>query len=163
MDKPYGIMTVEDYSGQHEFPLFGKDYIEYGKFLKKDLFVRISARIQERGADWKYQKKQEAGAPRQIECKLTSIDLLEDVKDRMISRLTVYLQLGKIDRMLTTELLSLFDENKGSVELCIGVHDPEERANMLLHSHNIRIGINMKLFDTLEELRSAKKLSYKVN
>ena len=162
MDKPYGIMTVEDYSGQYEFPLFGKDYIEYGKFLKKDLFVRINARIQEHGADWKYPKKQDNGAPK-IECKLTGIDLLEDVRDRMIDKLTVFLQLGQIDQMLTSELLSLFEENKGNVELCIGVHDPEERVNMMLHSHKIRIAVGMKLFDALEELQKAEKLTYKVN
>ena len=81
----------------------------------------------------------------------------------MIDKLTVFLQLGQIDQMLTSELLSLFEENKGNVELCIGVHDPEERVNMMLHSHKIRIAVGMKLFDALEELQKAEKLTYKVN
>ena len=45
-NRPYGILTVEDYSGQFEFPLFGKDYVEFGKFLKKDLFVLIKGKVQ---------------------------------------------------------------------------------------------------------------------
>ena len=38
-DQNFAILTLEDYSDLFEFPLFGKDYADYSKFLKKDLII----------------------------------------------------------------------------------------------------------------------------
>lgn len=54
---PYGIFTLEDYAGAFEFALFGKNYIEFGKYMIKDLYLyNISATVQKKGADYKFKK-----------------------------------------------------------------------------------------------------------
>ncbi len=48
---PYGIFTLEDYAGAFEFALFGNNYVEFGKYMIKDLYLYITAIVQEKGAD----------------------------------------------------------------------------------------------------------------
>jgi DNA polymerase-3 subunit alpha len=38
--------------GAFEFALFGKNYIEFGKYMIKDLYLLIHAVIQEKGSDF---------------------------------------------------------------------------------------------------------------
>ena len=41
-------LIIEDYHGSVELMLFGKDFVEYNKYMVQGLFVYVRARVQER-------------------------------------------------------------------------------------------------------------------
>ena len=164
-NRPYGILTVEDYSGQFEFPLFGKDYVEFGKFLKKDLFVLIKGKVQERGSDWKKYPKDDATTTttKEWELKITSIEMLEDSYESLIQKVTIALPLSHVNQMNNTDLLSLIEENPGKTDLYLQIHDVESSTTVSLRSKKYKVDVSSAFIDRLKELESEEILEFKVN
>lgn len=164
-NRPYGILTLEDYSGQYEFPLFGKDYVEFGKFLKKDLFILIRGKIQERGADWKKypQKDESTNTLKEWEVKITSIDMLEDAYESLIQKITITLPLSHINPMNNNDLLSLFEENPGKTDLYLQITDVEASAAVTLRSKKYKVEVSSAFIDRLKELEAEEIVDFKVN
>lgn len=158
---PYGMLTIEDYSGSYEFPLWRKDFTTFGNFLQENLFIIIRGKIQPYGSDWKYKSKEPK--IKKMEMKITSIDLLNDVAENMINKLTLYLQSDQIDRLLTEDLLSMFGNNPGNAELQIVIHDVEKNYTLHLRANKTRINISSSMIDQLEQMQQEGKLTFKVN
>ncbi|MDR0688251.1 MAG: DNA polymerase III subunit alpha, partial [Prevotellaceae bacterium] len=47
-NNPYGRLTIEDFSGSHEFTIFGNDYITFKKYFEEGYALLIHAAVQER-------------------------------------------------------------------------------------------------------------------
>ena len=92
--KPYGIAKVEDYSGVAEFAFFGNEWVEKKNFFSEGMFLFMHGKCQPR--QWK---------PDEWEVKINTIELLPDVKDRVIEKLTVTAPLSAINDELIMELL----------------------------------------------------------
>jgi DNA polymerase-3 subunit alpha len=159
---PYGILTVQDYSGSYEFPLFGNDYTTYRNFLKENLFVAIIAKIQERGSDWKFKPKDD-GQPKEMEVRIQKMELLENVAEKLLRKLTISLQLGSIDSVLTNKLLSLLGENQGNTELFLEVHDPESSSNLKLKSRRLSVNVTPQLIKELEAMHKTGVIRFWIN
>ncbi|HRU72865.1 MAG TPA: DNA polymerase III subunit alpha [Paludibacteraceae bacterium] len=162
-DKPFGIITVEDFSGPYKFYLYNRDFIEFGKFMKKDLFVLIHGRIQERGSDWKFKKSLDSGEKRQWEAKITNIELLDDVADKLINKLTITLSLDKLEMLTINELMSLIDDNPGTIPLHVVLEDLEEGYSVPMYSRKKKVAVTEKLLSELAGMAEEEKLKYKVN
>lgn len=159
---PYGILTLEDYTGSFEFPLFGKDYTTYAGYLNENTFVYIKGKIQERGADWKFRPTKAPDTPRQTELKITSIELLSDVADKCINSITLNMELNNFNNLIVSELLTLFDNNPGKCDLIFQIHDPEHSININLRSRTKHIEINHNIIEALEEMTSRQILTFAV-
>ncbi len=162
-NKPFGIITLEDYEGTVEFPLFGKDYIEFKNYLSKDLFIHIKGRIQERGSEWKRRDDTQNSGPKQYEVKISSINLLDDVKNNIIQKLTVKIQLSAIDQTFCSDFTSLIESKRGNTELYMQVYDPELRFSQPLRSSNFKINVDQDLLEFLIENEAEEKLQFKFN
>lgn len=162
-DKPWGGLTVEDYSGQFEFRLYNKDYIDFRNFLIKDVFVLIHGKVQERGADWKYKKELAPGEKQTWEVKVTNIELLDETYDKLIQKLTIIVPLEKIDQLLCVDILSLIDENPGNVSLWITIEDTESAFSVPLYSRKKKVGVSEKLINELQSMEKEGKLTFKIN
>lgn len=149
-NNPYGIAKVEDYSGAAEIPLFGKDWIEFGKFFKQDLFILIDGKIQE-----KRFKNNE------YEFKISEIKLLPDVKDTIFKTMEISLPVNQINNMVTNDLEELFEESPGKVEVIFKLYDESKpHLNIAMKSKNIKITPTKKLTEYLDTIET---LSYKIN
>lgn len=157
--KPFGIITFEDYQGSHEFPLFGKDFEEFGKYMIKDLFIYIHGTVHERGSDWR--RKSDVTGPPKIELKLVNMMPFKDVRN-MIRRIRISLSLQKIDNDLVEELLELVKKNKGTVNLYIEIKDffTFERVSLFARKH--RIKISSEVYRFLKRREAEETLQYKV-
>lgn len=160
---PYGMLTVEDYSGSFEFPLWGKDYTTYAGFMKENIFLAIRGKVQERGADRRYQREKKPGEPRQPELKITSIELLGDVADKMVTRLTLMFDLERITSEVNQDLFSLLSDNQGSSELHVVLHDPSSSTCLSTRSRKVHVNITDKVVDALTDMQSQGWLTFKVN
>lgn len=155
-NKPYGVITVEDYSGINEFALFGEDYVNFGKYMQKDLFVLLRGAVQERQNKW---AKPGDTTPAVWEIKVNEIKLLEDIHDKLIHKVNITMPLAQINKLTVTELASLFDSNQGNVELRFTVHDPDTNFDAHLSARKCRIAATDQLFAALEEMKSAGRIT----
>jgi len=148
---PYGIFTLEDYVGAYEFALFGNNYIEFSKYMIKDLYLYINAIVQEKGADYKFKKPSDPNSPKELELKIQKIELFRDVKDKLIEMLTLTIPLQQIDDEFATEISDLVLKNKGNVNVYIHVVDESSPNKVKLFSRQHRLKINTEVYRKLKK------------
>lgn len=136
--KPFGRFKLEDYSGQHEFALFDKDYENFRKYLFKDYFLLIKGSVRPKP----YNKEE-------YEVKITSIQMMCDVLDG-ISELTINLPITDITPDMTTDLLEHISATKGKISLKVKVTDPREGIALAFHSRKYKIALTQELVGYLE-------------
>ena len=135
----YGRLKIEDFTGTTELMLFGQDFINYGNYGKPGtpIFVR-----------GQYQR----GYKGDIRFKVSSIQLLNDVKGKLIKGLTINLDRNDINDTLTAvleELTAVPNENSG--ELNLRIHDPDTNRGVLLSSA-LRIPISRDTVNVLQDM-----------
>ena len=147
--KPYGIAKIEDYSGSAELPFFGNDWIEWRNYLSPGMFLFIRAKCQPR--QWK---------PDELDIKVVSIELLPDVKDKMIEKLLIAIPLASLNGELITELSTLIKANPGNTELYFKVQDADGSLAVDMMSRTVRISVKK---DLISFLKHQPDLDYKIN
>ena len=147
--KPYGIAKVEDYSGVAEFAFFGNEWVEKKNFFSEGMFLFMHGKCQPR--QWK---------PDEWEVKINTIELLPDVKDRVIEKLTVTAPLSAINDELIMELSSLVKASPGNAELCFFIWDEDGLMHVNLMSRTLKIAVHKEL---VNYLKSQPMLDYKIN
>ena len=160
---PYGIFTLEDYVGAFEFALFGNNYVDFGKYMIKDLYLYINAIVQEKGADYKYKKPSDQNATKEIELKIQKIELFRDVKEKLIEKLTLTIPLQQIDEDFADELTDLIFTNKGNVNVYIHIIDENSPNKVKLFSRQHRMKINSDIYRFLKKQKEAGVLEFSVN
>ncbi len=136
---PYGIVKMEDYSGSAEFPFFGNDWVTYQGYLNEGMFLYIKARCQPK--QWRQDE---------LEVKITSIELLPEVKEKLVEKITIDIPLPIMDSALIAELSSLINGHSGNVELCFMVKDIEENMFVEMKS-STKLSISKELVSFLKE------------
>ncbi|NDW08605.1 DNA polymerase III subunit alpha [Dysgonomonas sp. 520] len=138
--KPYMIIKIEDYSGSGEIPLFGDDYINFSKYGKEGLYVYIKGRVQGRRFD-----------ASQYELKILSIQLLPDVKDKLIEKIVITLPLHELNNQIVDELSTLTKNNTGSTLLYFKIVDGERNMKVELFARNYKINVDKEIINYLTE------------
>lgn len=148
---PFGIIKMEDYSGSAEIPLFGNDWLNFQKFCNEETFLYVKARCQ--SSPWDESR---------LEIKVTSMELLINVKDELLKKITIALPLSAINSELTNELSTVVREHQGGAELHFKVVDDFDEYNRSLTfiSRPLKVSINKSLVDFLE---SRPELSFQIN
>lgn len=146
---PYGFAKIEDFSGSFEIPFWGKDWVEYQGFLSEGMFLYIQAKCQERS--W---------GNRDAEIKVGSIQLLPDVKDELIEKITINVPLDELNTTMVAELSTIIKKNPGKCELFFKIVDAENNIDLTLVSSPVRMTINKELLQFLE---LEETLSFTIN
>lgn len=160
---PYGVFMLEDYVGAFEFALFGNNYVEFNKYMIKDMYLYISAIVQEKGADYKFKKPSDPDKPKEIELKIQKIELFKEVKDRLVEKLTVTIPLQQIDTDFVIEFSELVLNNKGNVNLYIEIVDEYSPNKVKLFSRQNRLKINTDVYHKLKKAKDEGKIVFQIN
>lgn len=160
---PYGILTLEDYKGAHEFALFGKNYVEFGKYMIKDLYLYIQAIVQEKGADYKYKKPTDNGLPKELELKIQRIDIFNDVRDTLANKLMVSIPYQHIDDVFVDSFTGLIMDNKGGVNVYVQVLDDASPNKLTFFSRQHRTKINKDLYRFLSTAKQDGLIDFQVS
>ena len=137
---PYGIAKIEDYSGSAELPFFGNDWVNYQGYLGEGTFLYIKARSQPK--QWRQDE---------LEVKITSMDLLPDVKDELVKKITVHVSLAELNSAMIRELSTLIKDRQGSTELYFKIEDMDERMAVDFISRPVKMSVTKDLLSYLEE------------
>lgn len=145
----FGKLIIEDYSGSVEIMLFGKDFVEYNKYMVQGLFVFVKARVQER-----------YNQPGSLEIKLSKIELLDEVKKNAFNLIKLKIKLNNLDEVMVVKLETLMNRYEGKSSLEFYVEDEEQHQNIKLFSKKNKVAIDNEF---LLELEKFPDLKYDLN
>ena len=146
---PFGIAKIEDYSGATELPLFGQDWIDWGRYMQQGCFLFIHAKVQPK--QWRQDE---------LEVKINKIELLPDVKDKLIEKITISTTLDALDETMLTEMTSLVNGHPGNAELHFHIKDIESQMQANLISKTIKITVGKEL---IQYLKNNPALEFSIN
>jgi DNA polymerase-3 subunit alpha len=135
------IFTLEDYSGNYEFALFGKDYIDFERFIGQDRMLFLQGSYQQKN---RYME--------QMVFKIQSIELLSEVLEERTKEMKLSLHLKHLTPALMDNLYDVLERNKGNKKLVIEVFDEEEKLQMDFLSRKMQIRIGKGLISDLLDL-----------
>jgi DNA polymerase-3 subunit alpha len=135
--KPYGILTLEDFTGSGEIALFGNDYINYAKFGKLGMYLFIRGKIEQRTYG------------NVLDFRIKSISLLQDEKDKLIEKLNISLQIDELQGASVVDLSNLLSETKGKTKLYFNIIDESRNITLNMLSKNTTVEVTQKLVDSL--------------
>ncbi|MEG1403613.1 DNA polymerase III subunit alpha [Bacteroides sp.] len=146
---PYGIVKIEDYSGFTELPFFGNDWVTYQGYLGEGTFLYMKARCQAK--QWRQDE---------LEIKITSMELLPDVKEKLVEKMTIMIPLSAIDSTLVNELSTLVKERTGNTELYFKINDPDEKMYVDFIARPIKLSVGKELISFLNQ---HPELEFRIN
>ena len=137
---PWGLLTIEDFSGSADIHLFGEKYLEYKKFGVPGTPVLIKASVSKGRFD-----------PNRMDVNISSITLLENVKDTLVKDITITLPetykddatFDAINKLLLTQ-----PDSKG--ELFFEIVEQEKGIIITLRSQK-PVTISRELVKALED------------
>lgn len=152
--KPFGTFVLEDYNDSYEFALFGDDYIKFKNLMVDGYFLHIKGAIEE-----KFRQKDN------WDMRISSIDLLSELRDKMTKSITICINLHELSNDLLDHLQALMDINQQNypVKNCtlrFMIKDQEEALLVELPSKNLKVNPND---DFLESLQNLSNVTYRLN
>ncbi len=145
----FGFVSIEDYSGTMELPLWGQDWTKWGYFMTLGAAIFITARVQ----PGRYN-------PDRIEIVIGRIEFLSDVKDSLIDNITVNVPLSELTEDFVLSFREIISKRPGNARLFFRVIDPEGHMNLLFRSRTIQVSVDRFL---LNFLQSTPGLTYQIN
>lgn len=148
--KPFGVATIEDFSGTGEIALFGDNWVKWGGYLSVDRSVLITGTVEpHRFKDGEF------------ELKVGRIDWLADVSDSVIERITIAVNTNSLSKDDVEMLTSYAEENKGNTALqlvFIDATNPHNQLHMTSRTRHIKVTRQF-----LDDIEASDALSYSIN
>ena len=143
-NKPFGIVTIEDFDGSGELALFGEEWTKWQSMLQEEYPVYITARCQQRFRN----------NPDAYDLVIKKIEFLTDVKDKSIDKFTIYIDSTMFKEAAMTDLETMLRSCQGHVPLYFNIHDTEHNTNIEMFSRNVTVDVNKKLLSFLDEMNA---------
>ena len=121
--------------------LFGKDFVEYSKFMVSPLFVYVKAKVQER-----------YNQPGSLELKIQKIELLETVKENIFTTMKLKLDINALNDELIANIESIFSASQGKCNVEFFVEDPAENLTVKLYSKSQKIAVSSDLMNEIDKI-----------
>ncbi len=128
--KPFSSLTLTDYSDSYKLMFFGNDYVNFGNFCKKGLYLLIRGKI---SAKWQ--------GGDQNEFKATKIELLQELAEKA-ENLRITFPAESLTTDLIEELDVKFAKSPGKTILKFSVFDQTTNIRLHLFSRTRRVGLS---------------------
>ena len=128
--KPFGVFSIEDFSGATEMVLWGEDFLRYKHFLESGSMLFIKGKYQLRfNSDDRW------------ELKISSVQLLQDVREKNTKRVSLAIPLDEVSEELILKMENLLTKYKGNYPVAIRVEDLDQ--NVALNFAALKSGVNL--------------------
>ena len=131
--KPFSALTLTDYADSYKMMFFGNDFVNFGNFCKKGLFLLIRGKI---AAKWQ--------GGDQLEFKASKIELLQELAEKAES-LRITANAETLSREIVEELDLRLTQSPGKTLIKFSVFDPSTNIKLHLFSRTRRIGLSGEL------------------
>ena len=142
---PFMIFKIEDYSTAVEFFLSGEDYVRLGGYVQLGRFLYLKGKIQSK---WRQED--------QFELKVSSIQLLPEIREKLCKRVKVFVPLAKLNYDTIDRLEEAIQQSPGSCTLTVELVDEDERLGVELLARNLRISPSNTFFDLVKQLEGLR-------
>ena len=151
--KGWGKFTIEDFSDQYEFKIFGEDYLKFRHFILPNNFVRLRLRVVE---GWRNRETGQLGPAR---IQFNNFEMLHDTLKTNVKKITLMFEVKQLNESKIQDLKSLMSPYKGDKGLYVDVFDTEEKIKLTLPSRKQRVEVSNELLLALEE----RNIHYRLN
>ena len=151
--KGWARFVVEDFTDQHEFRIFGEDYLKYRHFLVVNQFVRIRIMIRQ---GWTNKETGKVGAPRM---QYLHFEMLQNTVENNAKKITLQLEISQLKNENVIQFRDELNLFKGDKPLLFNVYDSGKKVKLTLNSKKQKVKITQELLRLLDE----KKWHYKLN
>ncbi len=131
--KPFASLTLTDYADSYKIMFFGNDFVNFGNFCKKGLFLLIRGKV---AAKWQ--------GGDQLEFKASKIELLQELAEKAES-LRIEIEPEYLSSEWIEELDSKFAQSPGKTLIRFTVFDQTTNIKLLLFSRIRRTGLTQEL------------------
>ena len=149
--KPFGIVTLEDYNGSGDLPLFGEEWGKHSGMFAIGASVYVTGKIKPRFA-------YNDNGPKDL--KISTVEYLQDIKARAVSRITISLATDQLNETMVEELGELIKQSPGKTEVYFLLHDSTGKRHVLVRSATATIDVRNELIHYIEQTDA---LGYKIN
>ena len=126
--KPYGYVKLESFKSSHTFKLFGEKWTKIRHLFNMDEIIFVRAKVVQPWRNSPY-----------LDLSITSVELLAEIKNQLLERLTLTITLDHLTMELVRELADLADKYKGKTKLDFVINEPGERAIELHTDRSIEV------------------------
>ena len=148
-NNPWGIVTLEDFNGSGELVLFGEDWKNLNGQFIEGAAVFVKGKMASRFHN-----------SNQKELKITSVELLQSVKEKAIDRITISLTTDLLNDQVVAELQEIISEHPGKTKLFFQLRDSTGRHHVLLRSQKNMVDVRHSLIDYIDRTEA---LNYQIN
>ena len=145
---PYGVVTIEDYTGQGEIPLFGQDWATWAGYMMQGSTIYVTGQIQPGRFD-----------PSRVQMMIGKVQFLHQVKDTLINKITISIQADNITESEVNNLIEVLRENPGKVELSLVLTDCEGQS-LPLKPRESQLNVTRQLLDFIDE---SENMTYEIS
>jgi DNA polymerase-3 subunit alpha len=147
--KPCGFVTIEDFNGSGEIPLFGEDWGRWSGMFSEGASVYVTAKMRSRFAN-----------SNQKELKVQNVEYLQSVKEKAIDSITISMISEELNEQMIADLSEIISENPGKTKLFFLLRDSQSKNHVLLRASNGGVDVRYTLIDYIE---NHEMLDYKIN
>jgi DNA polymerase-3 subunit alpha len=138
--KPFGIITLEDYSGSKEFFLFGNDFNKVKDYMVQGAYV--FARISVQPGKWDKEK---------IDFNFVTVHFLSEVMEKMCKGLRLKIDVDDISENFLVKISKLVEENEGRHPLKFDLYELGNKSRIAMMSRKKKVEITGEFLDKLAE------------
>ena len=146
--KPFGKFTLEDYTGNYTFTLFGEDYLKFKNFMNIGWFLFVEGAVVRN--TWGQQN---------LEFKIRNIDLLNELGIKRSKGVQLRVNTADITKEMIGIIEDVCQEYTGNTPLYLKIHDTKENINLELLSRKFRIS---PVNDMVKQLKKAGEIDVEV-
>src|SRR5690606_1129485 len=132
--RPFGKFTLEDYSGNFTFTLFGEDYMKYKNYMSQGWFLFIEGNIQRN--TW---------GRMDVEFRIRGIELLNELVQKRLQGIALKLPIHGITKEAINAIENQCKKNPGQAALQLFIKDDQESLQVELLARHYRLNVTNAL------------------
>jgi len=146
--KPFGRMSMEDFSDTHTFTFFSPDYLNFKNYMQPGYAILLTGKVEpHRFNDGEF------------DFKVKEMNLLVDVGEKMIKSVTITISLEAISKKLVNEIVGMVQKYKGKTMLKFKVYESVQKISIDLFSRNFRVELSKEF---LQYLSNHSDIDFKI-
>ena len=140
----WGKFTLEDFEDQHEFRIFGEEYLKFAHFMSPNSIIRFRVSIRE---GWRNRETGKLGPPRM---KFIHFELLGNTIKSNSKKLIISSNLDSVDEPKINKIKDILNRYKGDKPLGFDIYYPKDKIKITLNSRKQKVEVCNELLDELD-------------
>ena len=147
-NKPFGIVTIEDFTDAGEILLFDEDWRTWMGYMEEGNTLYVTGRVEPRFRD-----------STQMSLRVKSVRHLTDAKKDIVKSITIQLHVADIDDIVVSNLAQLVQDSPGPVNLQFQFIDTDGKTELSMRSaYTVELTHNLAAY-----MQTTEGITYKIN